>query len=310
MQIVLDSHSILHAILHPESDITAVLKTGCLGINADLLNEYNEEARRKNLLPLYQAWFQKHFISAARQKTITHSHNRFSFPCSYNNKYIATSKLHSNIYIKSQKNTTIRLDNLLDEWGIRHFQCETIAPPLACDFGNSVIYSQALTPGGRTSPDGLLWLFKKEPEITIFDRYFFRSKKSKELINHLIDHSIDCEITILYSPEPTSASAKKKLEEATEINDTTTLLKSSNPYHQIKILPCTRTSIKVNHDRFIFIDNKYLITLTNSLDCFGQPGNWINRQAAITARNTLHCAVNASFEAEDGPNKLTIYRKY
>jgi hypothetical protein len=288
MRAVIDKEALQECFSGATSDIFIAACSSVLGVTPAILNEYLSIADRTGIFKL---WFDKTFSVQANHCLVLPAslvNYGLNIGCIDSN-YIGAA-YHSSAPIIAK--TTARFNNLAPAaWGVSILDASKyVHLPGANQAGAKVAEIISLVPGGNVAPSILKKYFLKEKKIFVFDKSI-----------NLSGADLICELTRFCDPNcKIFVMSNFNNSQGRGLLDKDSLQKLLNKNKHngtIEVGQADRETISNFHDRFIFLGDRFQISLSSGLDCFGRNGSWNNSDGDITVHCTYNSAVYSEFKS-------------
>ncbi|MEB2517384.1 hypothetical protein SOP85_18335 [Pseudomonas sp. YuFO20] len=269
------------------SDIFITAHSAVLGVTPAIIQEYLSISDGAGM---FKEWFDKTFS--------TQNNYYFIAPESLSKYHLNVACIHSNYIGAAFHNSgPIIADsatpfNVLSpsSWGVSIVDAKSYKhSTVANQAGSKVAEIISLVPAGNVEPAILKKYLLKENKILIFDKSI-----------NLSGADFICEITKFVAPKCKiivmsnfSGSVNRGL---LSRQDLEVYLNKGKVNGTIEVLQADKATIGKFHDRFMFLGDRFQLTFSSGVDCFGRTPTWVNSDADIT----VHCVHNSGAYMEFG----------
>lgn len=263
------------------SDIFVAASSSVLGVTPAIIREYQTISDKAGM---FQIWFDKVFSTQNNYCLVTPeslSKYQLSSECIYSN-YIGAAFHQSGPIIVRSEAPFSKLSPTA--WGVtivgasdyKHLAANNQA-------GSKVAEIISLVPTGRHKPSSLKNYFLKENRILIYDKSINLS--GADFICEITKFCAQkCKIVVMSNFH---RSVSRGLMDRQELQS---YLNDGKLNGTIEVLQADRATIDKYHDRFIFLGDRFQITFSSGLDCFGRSPDWRNSDGDVT----VHCVHNSN----------------
>ena len=149
--------------------------------------------------------------------------------------------------------------------------------------GSKVAEIISLVPGGNLKPESLEKYLLKENKILIYDKSINLS--GADFICEITRFcASNCKVVVMSNFHK---SISRGLLDRQELQR---YLNNGKFNGTVEVLQADRATIDKFHDRFIFLGNRFQITFSSGIDCFGRVPEWKNSDGDVT----VHCVHNSN----------------
>lgn len=295
MRAVIEKEVLQESFSGALSDIFIAAHSSVLGVTPAIIQEYQSISDGAGM---FQIWFDKVFSTQNNYCLVmpdSLAKYHLNADCIHSN-YIGAAFHQSGPIIVKSDAPFIKLTPA--SWGVpivsvdnyKHF-------PAGNQAGAKVAEIISLVPAGNQKPVVLEKYLLKENKIFIYDKSI-----------NLSGADFICEVTRFCAPKCKIVvmsnfhnSAKRGLLDRQELQR---FLNNGKLNGTIEVLQADRLTIDKFHDRFMFLGDRFQISFSSGVDCFGRTPHWINSDGDIT----VHCIHNSNKVMEFSASAQKSYR--
>lgn len=294
MRAVIEKEVLQESFSGALSDIFVAANSAVLGVTPAIIQEYLSIS---DCAGMFQIWFDKVFSTQSNYCLISPeglAKYQLDASCIHSN-YLGAAFYHSGpIIVKTDAPFKALSPDL---WGVTVVDMDDFAySPGANQAGSKIAEIVSLIPEVSKKPDVLKTYFLKENRILVFDKSI-----------NLCGADLICELTRFCSPKCKIVVVsnfvncnKRGLLNQQELQK---YLNGNKQNGTIEVLQADRMTLDKYHDRFMFLGDRFQLTFSSGLDCFGRSPSWKNTDGDVT----VHCVHNSNYAMEF---KTTVHKDY
>jgi len=267
------------------SEIFITAHSAVLGVTPAIISEYLNISDGAGM---FKEWFDKTFSTQNNYFLVSPdslSKYELDAACLQSN-YVGAAYHNSGPVIAESTSTFNKLAPC--SWGVPIINAKDYKFKVSANqAGAKVAEIFSLKPKGTESPEILKKYILKENRIFIFDKSINFS--GADFICELTKYCAPrCKIVVMSN---FNSCASRGLMSLLELQK---YINSRKVNGTVEVLQASRETIGLYHDRFIFLGDRFQISFSSGVDCFGRPPAWINTDGDIT----IHCVHNSSESME------------
>lgn len=277
------------------SEIFITAHSAVLGVTPAIISEYLNISDGAGM---FKEWFDKTFSTQNNYFLVSPdslSKYQLDVKCLQSN-YVGAAYHNSGPIIAESANTFNRLAPC--SWGVPIVSAKDYKFQVGANqAGAKVAEIISLNPKSAKSPEILKKYLLKENRIFIFDKSI-----------NFSGADFICEITKYCAPECKivvmsnfNGSADRGL---MPLLDLQKYINNRKVNGTVEVLQASRETVGRYHDRFMFLGDRFQISFSSGVDCFGRPPSWVNSDGDIT----IHCVHNSSTFMEFDAGARKNYR--
>lgn len=263
------------------SEIFITAHSAVLGVTPAIISEYLNISDGAGM---FKEWFDKKFSTQNNYFLVSPdslSKYQFDATCLQSN-YVGAAYHNSGPIIAESASSFNKLSPC--SWGVPIISAKDYKFKVCANqAGAKVAEIISLKPKGTQNPEVLKNYLLKENRIFIFDKSI-----------NFSGADFICEITKYCAP-------KCKIVVMSNFNGCTgrglmSLLDLQKYINQrkingtVEVLQASKETVGRYHDRFMFLGDRFQISFSSGIDCFGRPPAWINTDGDVT----IHCVHNST----------------
>lgn len=274
------------------SDIFITAHSAVLGVTPAIISEYLNISDGAGM---FKEWFDKTFSTQNNYFFVSPdslSKYQLDIACLQSN-YIGAAYHNSGPVIAESSSTFTKLSPCT--WGVPIISAKDYKFNLLDNqAGAKVAEIISLTPNSTESPERLKNYLLRENRIFIFDKSI-----------NLSGADFVCEITKYCAPKCKivvmsnfNGCVGRGLMSQLELQKYINQRKVNG---SVEVLQADKETVGRYHDRFMFLGDRFHLSFSSGIDCFGRPPHWKNTDGDVT----IHCVHNSStiMEFVGGPRK-------
>ncbi|MDR7107309.1 hypothetical protein [Pseudomonas frederiksbergensis] len=280
MRAVIEKEVLQESFSGALSDIFIAAHSAVLGVTPAIIQEYLTISDGAGM---FQVWFDKVFSTQNNYYLIApESLTKYQLDstCIHSN-YIGAAFHHSGPILAKSEVSFSKFTPA--SWGVSIIDAKNYKHvPANNQAGAKIAEIVSLVPGGNKNPSVLQKYILKENKIFIFDKSI-----------NLGGADFICEITKYCSPKCKiivmsnfSNNSKRGLLSQKELEKH---LNAGKFNGTIEVLQADRSTTDKFHDRFLFLGDRFQLSFSSGIDCFGRAPKWTNSDGDIT----VHCVHNS-----------------
>lgn len=281
MRAVIEKEVLQESFSGALSEIFVAANSAVLGVTPAILKEYMSISDGAGM---FQVWFDKVFSTQNNYCLISpESLKKYQLDseCIHSN-YIGAAFHHSGPIITKSEAPFVKFSPV--SWGVSIIDMKQYRHlPASNQAGSKVAEIVSLVPGGTVNPSVLKNYILKENKIFIYDKSINMS--GADFICEITKYcSAKCKIVVMSN---FVNSAKRGLLDKQALQG---YLNGNKTNGTIEVLQADRETTANYHDRFVFLGDRFQLSFSSGVDCFGRAPGWLNSDGDVT----VHCVHNSN----------------
>lgn len=270
MRLAIDAESLISVFNGDNGNLEDVIRSSVIAITESILDDYDEKIFRDGS-GMTHTWLKRIYESADRMRTVSNEEldmYGFDLTSDLDQNYVGASYINGQLLIR--ENATTTTTTLAKKYGVKVINKDEKFDFTRLD-GNNVIRSHILNSTTKHKHNIIRHYFQQETDIVIYDRYL---KESSILLleNVLSNISPTAQVKVISEFEKhgilTPGDVKKRLQKVA-------------PNRNISCYYPDFNELSDKHDRHIHLGQRFQLTFSSGLDCFGSHPEWNNSECDI-----------------------------
>lgn len=296
MRAVIEKDALQESFSGAMSDIFIAAHSAVLGVTPAIIKEYLSVT---DGVGMYKEWFDKTFTNKSNYSLVVpESLVKYKLdPACMASNYLGAAFHNSGPLIAKSSVPYISLTPV--SWGVSVIDAHAYTlSPAANVAGSRVAEIISLVPAGNKKPELLKRFLLKENKIFIFDKTI--NLAGADFICELTRFcDSKCKIVVMSNFHN---ALKRGLLTRVELEKH---LNAGKRNGTIEVLQADRITIDNYHDRFIFLGDRFQLTFSSGMDCFGRSPAWVNSDGDVT----VHCVYSSDLKASfKSGSKIYVFK--
>lgn len=280
MRAVIEKEVLQESFSGSLSDVFIAAHSAVLGVTPAIIQEYMSISDGAGM---FQVWFDKVFSTQNNYFLVSPeslAKYKFSSGCIYSN-YIGAAFYNSGPIIAKSGVAFQKFSP--SSWGVSIVDGNNYKlVPASNQAGGKVAEIISLVPGGTVNPSILEKYLLKENKILIYDKSI--NLRGADFICEITRYCVpECKLVVMSN---FSGSRNRGL---LSQHDLEKHLNAGKFNGTVEVLQADQLTVKKYHDRFMFLGDRFQVTFSSGVDCFGRASSWENQDGDVT----VYCVHNS-----------------
>lgn len=295
MRAVIEKDALAEGFAGNLSEVFVLSQSAVLGVTPEIIKQYMEVG---DGVGMFKEWFSRVFLTETKYFLVSPralQNYKLSKDCLLSN-YLGAAFHHSGPLITSPGLDFTPLKP--DLWGVDVIEAGNYKhDPLSNHAGVKVAAIISLAPTGCQSPQLLAKYFARENKVFIFDKNI--NLAGADLICEFTKYAdAACKFVVVSNFK---GAGQRGLLDRVQLEK---YLNSNKHGGTVEVLQADAKTLRSYHDRFVFLGDRFQLSFSSGLDCFGRPPSWNNSDGDVV----VHCVHNSTSTMEFDAGARKSYR--